>query len=204
MVWKSVYTSIALRCGAALHSLHSDCGVTALRCCCGVTALWCRNKVKFILTWNAVRYIELWQKAWADPHMVRIGTGPPFWQTNHANSAYFRLFLGYFRVISATRPPLLDLGLPFLHILDPPLERNQFFQHCNAMQYYYEGTVSQFLKSFTPSIFLQSKIISYTYSLSCIYNHCKKWEILEKNQGICVIKMLKVDMPILTCIFFTF
>ena len=41
----------------------------------------------------------------ADPHMVRIGTGPPFWQINHANSAYFRLFLGYFRVISATRPP---------------------------------------------------------------------------------------------------
>ena len=41
----------------------------------------------------------------ADPRMVRIGTGPPFWQINHANSAYFRLFLGYFRVISATRPP---------------------------------------------------------------------------------------------------
>ena len=54
--------------------------------------------------------------------MVRIGTGPPpFWKINHANSAYFRLFLGYFRVISATRPPLLDLGLPFLHILNPPL-----------------------------------------------------------------------------------
>ena len=47
---------------------------------------------------------------------------PPFWQINHANSAYFRLFLSYFGVISATRaPPLLDLGLPFLHILDPPL-----------------------------------------------------------------------------------
>ena len=41
---------------------------------------------------------------------------PPFWQINHANSAYFRLFLGYFRIISATQPPL-----PFLHILDPPL-----------------------------------------------------------------------------------
>ena len=38
--------------------------------------------------------------------MVRIGTGPPFWQINHANSAYFRLFLGYFQVIWATRPPL--------------------------------------------------------------------------------------------------
>ena len=37
--------------------------------------------------------------------MVRIGTGPPFWEINHANSAYFRLFLGYFRVVSATRPP---------------------------------------------------------------------------------------------------
>ena len=46
---------------------------------------------------------------------------PPFWQINHANSAYFRLFWGYFRIISATRPPILDLGLPFLHILDPPL-----------------------------------------------------------------------------------
>ena len=50
----------------------------------------------------------------ADLRMVRIGTGPPFWQINHANSAYFRLFLGYFQVLSATRPP-------FLHILDPPL-----------------------------------------------------------------------------------
>ena len=54
----------------------------------------------------------------ADPRMVRIGTGPPFWQINHANSAYFRLFLGYFGVISVTRPPLLDLGPLFLHILD--------------------------------------------------------------------------------------
>ena len=44
--------------------------------------------------------------AGADPRMVRIGTGPPFWQINHANSAYFRLFLGYFGVISANRPPL--------------------------------------------------------------------------------------------------
>ena len=64
-------------------------------------------------------------KTGADPHMVRIGTGPPFWQINHANSAYFRLFLGYFRVISATRPPLLDLGLPFLHMLDPPLWKEE-------------------------------------------------------------------------------
>ena len=30
---------------------------------------------------------------------------PPLWQINHANAAYFRLFWGYFRVISATRPP---------------------------------------------------------------------------------------------------
>ena len=47
---------------------------------------------------------------------------PPFWQINHANSAYFRLILGYFGVISAARPPLLDLGPPFLHILDPALQ----------------------------------------------------------------------------------
>ena len=46
---------------------------------------------------------------------------PPFGHINHANSAYFRLFWGYFGVISATRPTLLDLGLPFLHILDPSL-----------------------------------------------------------------------------------
>ena len=59
----------------------------------------------------------------ADPRMVRIGTGPPFWQINHVKSAHFRLFLGYFRVISAIRPPLLDLGPLFLHILDPPLRQ---------------------------------------------------------------------------------
>ena len=64
----------------------------------------------------------------ADPRMVRIGTGPPFLQINQANSAYFRLFLGYFRVISATRPPLLDLGPHFLHILDPPLVQTSKLQ----------------------------------------------------------------------------
>ena len=57
----------------------------------------------------------------ADPHMVQIGTGPSFWQINHANSAYFRLFLGYFQIISATRRPPFGSRPPFLHILDPPL-----------------------------------------------------------------------------------
>ena len=54
--------------------------------------------------------------------MVRIGTGIPFDKINHANSAYFRLFLGYFRVISATRPTFwISARPPILHILDPPL-----------------------------------------------------------------------------------
>ena len=56
--------------------------------------------------------------AGADPCMVRIGTGTPLLTDK---SCKFSLFLGYFGVISATQPPLLDLGLPFLHILDPPL-----------------------------------------------------------------------------------
>ena len=55
----------------------------------------------------------------ADPRMVRIGTGPPFWQINHANSAYFRLFLGYFGVISATRPPLFTYSGSSPVILHP-------------------------------------------------------------------------------------
>ena len=38
---------------------------------------------------------------------------PPFWQINHANSAYFRLFWDYFRVISATRPPFWISAPPF-------------------------------------------------------------------------------------------
>ena len=37
---------------------------------------------------------------------------PPFWKINHANSAYFRLFLGYFGVISAIRPPFWILAPP--------------------------------------------------------------------------------------------
>ena len=51
---------------------------------------------------------------------------PPFWQINHANSTYFRLFLGYFGVISATRPPppLLDLGPPFYISWIRPWEPN--------------------------------------------------------------------------------
>ena len=36
---------------------------------------------------------------WSDRHR------PPFWQINHVNSAYFRLFWGYFQVISAIRSP---------------------------------------------------------------------------------------------------
>ena len=50
-VLRSIYTSIALRCFAAVHSLHSDCGTTAWQC---------RNEVKFIVTRNAVDYVELW------------------------------------------------------------------------------------------------------------------------------------------------
>ena len=46
---------------------------------------------------------------------------PPFWQINHANSAYFRLFLGLFSGYISHPAPLLDLPPPFLHILDPPL-----------------------------------------------------------------------------------
>ena len=45
-------------------------------------------------------------------HVWSESAPAPFWQINHANSAYFRSFLGYFRVISTTQPPLLDLGTP--------------------------------------------------------------------------------------------
>ena len=37
---------------------------------------------------------------------------PPFWQINHATSAYLRLFLGYFQVISANQPPFWILAPP--------------------------------------------------------------------------------------------
>ena len=66
----------------------------------------------------------------ADPCVVRIGTGPPFWQINHANSACYRLFLGYFGVISASRPPFGSRPPPFLHILDPPLCLQIFHRGC--------------------------------------------------------------------------
>ena len=66
-------------------------------------------------TYLSKNFLSMPQPAGADPRMVRISTGPPFWQINHANSAYFRVFLGYFGVISATWPPFLDLGPP------PPL-----------------------------------------------------------------------------------
>ena len=42
-----------------------------------------------------------------------LAPAPPFWRINHANSAYFRLFLGYFGVISATRPPFWISASPF-------------------------------------------------------------------------------------------
>ena len=79
-----------------------------------VPSLLVENRYKVsLLTWDSfvqtgVQWLHKgkFQSPGADPRMVRIGTGPPFWQINHANSAYFRLFLGYFGVISATRPPL--------------------------------------------------------------------------------------------------
>ena len=89
----------------------------------------------------------------ADPRMVQISTAPPpFWQINHANSTYFRLFLGYFWVISATRPPLLDLAPPFLHILDPPLWMDVMSQHIPICM------LSSFIASFLhPHTFLWFK-----------------------------------------------
>ena len=68
--------------------------------------------------WGWLRMVEA--QRWINVDSTLRGwfvpTGrPPFWQINHANSAYFRLFLGYFGVISATRPPLLDLGPLFTY-----------------------------------------------------------------------------------------
>ena len=55
---------------------------------------------------------------------------PPFWQINHANSAYLRLFLGYFEVISATPPPLLDLGPLFYISCIWPYTPSPIFSFC--------------------------------------------------------------------------
>ena len=89
---------------------------------------WSQNTNSF---WNMVfllnkstKILLYWPHnlAGADPCMVRIGTPPPpLWQINHAKSAYFRLFLGYFQIISATCPLPFGSRPPFLHILDPPL-----------------------------------------------------------------------------------
>ena len=63
--------------------------------------------------------IHVWSKLAPPP--------PPLWQINHANSAYFRLFLGYFGVISAIRPSLLDLGPSFYISWIRPCIEVQFF-----------------------------------------------------------------------------
>ena len=69
------------------------------------------------MTLKEVQYVR---RSWL-PFQGRIhvwsesAPAPPFWQINHANSAYFRLFLGYFQVISATRPLLLDLAPLFTY-----------------------------------------------------------------------------------------
>ena len=65
---------------------------------------------------------------------------PPLWQINHANSAYFRLFLGYFQVISATWPPFwISPHPPFLHILDPPLHAFRYFEVCKIDLYMWKS-----------------------------------------------------------------
>ena len=46
---------------------------------------------------------------------IHVWHRPPFWQINHANSAYFRLFLGYI----SHPPPLLDLGPPVISWIHP-------------------------------------------------------------------------------------
>ena len=56
------------------------------------------------------------RQAGAEPGKGRIGTGPPFWQVNHANSAYFG-------AISVNFPPISTLGPLFLQILDPALRQ---------------------------------------------------------------------------------
>ena len=55
---------------------------------------------------------------------------PPFWPINHANSAYFRLFLGYFQLISATRPPFLHLGPLFTYPGSAPVSSHEYLSMC--------------------------------------------------------------------------
>ena len=45
-------------------------------------------------------------------HVKPLRGGSTYWQINHANSAYFRLFWGYFWVIYQPPPPPLDLAPP--------------------------------------------------------------------------------------------
>ena len=59
-------------------------------------------------------------------HVWSESAPPPPWQINHANSAYFRLFLGYFRVISATRPPFGSRPPFYISWIHPWLSYNNF------------------------------------------------------------------------------
>ena len=75
-----------------------------------------KNKVA---AWVNTLMCHFYYHTGVDQRMVRIGTAPPFWQINHANSAYFSLFLGLYQSPSppfGSQPPFF-----FLHILDPPL-----------------------------------------------------------------------------------
>ena len=82
------------------------------------TPKWC-TRVHCLVLKNNPNYVNFYEDD------IQLGGGstygpnrhqPPFWQINHANSAYFRLFLGYFGVISTIRPPFLDLAPPPFYI----------------------------------------------------------------------------------------
>ena len=121
--------------------------------------------------------------------MVRIGTGPPFWQINHANSAYFRLFLGYFGVISATRPPLLDLSPPPFYISWIRPWINSVFDIFTHVYRKFQMNFKQRKHSFTPHCgFLQN--FSGKKLEEIVSSSWKKWKTPQVSEERCFFSLL--------------
>ena len=119
-------------------------------------------------------------RAGADPRMVRIGTGPPFWQINHANSVYFRLFLGHFRgYISHPAPPFGSRPLLFTY---PGSGLGVYERKRRSV---ISATVNQWNWCKLSSLFMiepsSQSFIFYYYFILCEIWYIKK----KKNTSIC-------------------
>ena len=155
-------------------------------------------------------------------HATMVNVSPrqsAFWQINHANSAYFRLFLGYFRGYISHPAPLLDLG-PTYPGSAPVWNLRQFLSIWFLMYRHSKSSFLQVVLNWSkwmlvvdiPTQILLTILLFIDYSSRCklkvyLITHTKRETITKKLMFfIKLVKAMKVKRvsKILECLLLKF